>query len=225
MPSASLQIGNMFQNFKRLFCRVFVAAFISAISVVVVEGQTPERVVKKRNWHKEPVKVSKLKVKGHPVSPGRKFLEEDDNWFRDLNVDVKNISDKPILFLTFTLVLARPEKYGTATPLAGSPYASDLTYGQDPLLPGVAAPPDQPIPIMPGDSVKLVLTSAAYDRITASLNELKYSAGVKEIWLILGRVVFGDGTMWNAGHLLRPNPSSPHGYTLIRTVISRVVKL
>ena len=216
MLSISLQKVNIFKNLLRFLCQVLVTVFISTLLISsVIASQTPERVVKKRSWHKEPVKISKLKVKGIVVGLGKKFLEGDDNWFRELNIELKNMSDKPIIFVNFTLVLARPEKYGSTTPLAGEPYASDITYGRDPLLPGDAAPPDQPIPIMPGNSINLVLSSATYNRITASLNELKYPAGVKEIWLVIGRIVFEDGTMWNAGNLFRPDPSSPRGYTLI----------
>jgi hypothetical protein len=210
MLSIPPQTVNIFENSMRLSRRIPVTLLIGILLAISVSAdQVPERVIKKRSWRKEPVKISKLKVKGVLVGLKQKFLERDDNWFRDLNIDLKNTSDKPIVFVSFTLVLARPEKYGSTTPIAGSPYASDLTYGRDPLLPGATAPQDQPIPIMPNHRTSLVLSGAAYDRIISSLKELNYRTGVKEIWLILGRVVFGDGTMWNAGNLFRPDSSNP----------------
>lgn len=205
----------MKQKLIRFFCHLLVNLFISALLITsVLASQIPERVIKKRSWRKEPVKVSKIKVKGIPIGLSQKFPESDDKWFRDLSIDLKNMSGKPIVFVSFTLVLARPEKYGSTTPLAGSPYASSLTYGRDPLLSIATVPPDQPIPIMPGEHINLALSNAIYDGIIASLKELNYPAGVKEIWLVLGRVVFEDGTMWNAGNLFRPDPRGPYGYTV-----------
>ena len=175
----------------------------------------PERVINKRSWHNEPVRLMKLKVKEKPIGLKQKFLEEDDEWFRSLNIELKNVSNKPIVFINFTLIFARPEKYGTPIPLEGAPYASDLRYGRDPLTPKATVPPDELNPIMPGKTINLIVTSDIGDRAVASFKKLNYSAGVKELWLVLGRVVFDDDTMWNAGNLFRRDPNSPNGYSLI----------
>lgn len=211
LPSWQIARALVQSTSQVLIMLVVGALFVNSVAT----AQTPERVIKKRSWRKEPVKVSKIKIKGIPVDVGRKFLDGDDSWFRSLDLDVTNASDKPIIFISFSLVLARPEKYGTTNPLAGSPYASNLTYGRDPLSTADATSLGQPILIAPGSSVKLTLSNADYERISDSLKELKYPAGVKEVWLILGRVVFNDGTMWNAGNLFRHDPNSPRGYTLI----------
>lgn len=122
-------------------------------------GQMPEnpaaqeRVIKRTAWRNEPVKIVKLKVKGKPVEPARKFLAEND-WLRGLTVSVKNTSDKTIVWIDLALDFPR------STDSSSEPDARDhLIYGHYPPPPGGTATlhPEQP-PVRPNETVDLVLT-------------------------------------------------------------------
>jgi hypothetical protein len=75
----------------------------SLFSPVFTQAQSDERVVNLYQWRNEPLKIHSIKVKGKEIKPNEKFADEDDDWFRDLVVEVENISDKTIVYMAINL--------------------------------------------------------------------------------------------------------------------------
>jgi hypothetical protein len=164
-------------------------------------------MLKKLSWKDEPVRIAKLKVRGRPVWFSQKFAEGDD-WLNGLSITVKNVSDKPINFVELELVFPRPE--GSPEPES----VNRMLYGEYPAAPGEeqVRHPNEP-PILPGKTADLVLSD--YDGLQEFLRQTNYPAGIREVQVGLGDIVFGDGTKWGAGGLFRRDPDRPERWNRI----------
>src|SRR4028119_946796 len=77
--------------------RVFIASLIICISSsTFLFAQSSERTIKLYKWRNEPLEITKLKASGKEVSFNQPFTAEGEDWFRDLTVMVKNISNQVI---------------------------------------------------------------------------------------------------------------------------------
>ncbi len=132
----------------------------------------------------------------------------NENWLRDLEVEVKNVSEKPVYFIHVSLLLPdmpvdppEPRADGL-TPLravAGFP----LDYGDGRLinLKEISSPQDTPL--MPGETYVLRVP----DMHVKGLEHMKRRQGVgdevtKRIVLEVNTVSFGDGTGFIAGRMV-----------------------
>lgn len=172
-------------------------------SLVIAQG-AQERNVRKVKAPNEPVKITKLKVKGASRSFGQNFIDDDD-WLRDLTLKIKNISNKPIVYLEISIDFPRPEKQ---PPDQSPPFQSSLGYGYYSVL-NSPLPLDTPRPLMPNESAELKLTDANYDSLMATLKHLNYPAVLKEIELTISTVIFNDDTGWRLGTPTRRDPNRP----------------
>lgn len=164
-----------------------------------------ERRIKKLDWPKEPVKIEKIQVKGKAIGLGTPFTEEDD-WLSGLTIKVKNISDKPIVFLDIAINFPRPDSQ--------EPEARDhILYGQYPLAPGETAPDGPAVaepPIRPGETVELALSD--YEGTRRFLNQSNYLASITALEIDISDVYFDQNTKWSGGQIFRRDPNNPHGW-------------
>ena len=179
---------------------------------VVAFAQQKDRVLKKIERKNEPLKILKLKVKGKQVIFNQKFIVDEEDWFRNLTVSVKNVSDKTIVY--FDLRLNFPPT-GTAQRTS----SDHLLYGHYPPPPGETGTPhpDQP-PLQPGDIATVVLTD--YEGTRAFLNQTGQAQSIKEIQISIEDIIFVDGTMWNGGVLMKRDPNDPNSWIPIEGPIS-----
>lgn len=175
-------------------------------------AQQKDRVLKKIERKNEPLKISKLKVKGKQVSFNQKFIVDEDDWFRDLTITVKNVSDKTIVY--FDLRLNFPP-----TGAAQRTSSDHLLYGSYPPPPGETGTPhpDQP-PLQSGDTATVVLTD--YEGTRRFLNQTGQGQSIKEIQISIEDIIFADGTMWNGGILMKRDPNDPNSWIPIEGPIS-----
>jgi hypothetical protein len=155
-----------------------------------VAGQKQDRLLKKKQWSNEPIKITKVKVKGANISLGEKHSGDDD-WFRGLTVEVKNTSNKTIVFIDLSIIF--PPSEGAAEEHTASDH---LLYGNYPPAPGeiFTRHPDQPS-LQPGDSASLVLTD--YEGTREFLNRIGKPPNIKEIEISIEDVFFDDGTKYS----------------------------
>lgn len=125
-------------------------------------------------------------------------LQKGEDWFRDLEIVVKNISDKPIYFISFTM------KFPDIPPPLGSPENSitgfSLIYGRPELglLWNLAGSEDKPI--KPGDTYVFTIpegyvTGLAFMEMTMSLTPEQ----TKNLIIQFNAISFGDGTGYTGG--------------------------
>jgi hypothetical protein len=181
-------------------CLIVLSARTSSTGQTLRQNQ--ERLIKQKSWKNEPVKISKLKIKGKGFAMGQKFLEEDD-WLKNLTISVKNVSGKNITFLSLTLDFPKPED-STEVPAAFS-----IEYGRNPLFPANVVWPDSLKPIADGETKDLTLSDTEYSTLRDLLSETNYPASIKRMDIILGDIVFDDGTKWSGGAWFRRDSNDP----------------
>jgi len=173
-------------------------------------GQTQERILKKGPFPNEPLNVVSIKVRGKPVESDKKFVEEDD-WLKGLTIKLKNVSNKPIIFIEISLRFPATEE----RPDGPEPsYVRTLRYGREPS-PDALTLPDQPKPVMPNDTVEINLTDEDHETINAALVQLGYQRS-KYVKMLLRTVIFDDDTMWRAGEILHRDPIEPGRWNVVR---------
>jgi hypothetical protein len=194
-------------SFRRLAIIVLMVGFVTLLAhdlltraEIVIQKQ--DRVLKKKDWSNEPIAITKVKVKGKPITLGETHSGDDD-WFRGLSVDIKNISKKTIVFVD--LAITFPPTEGSK----GEHAASDhLLYGNYPPLPGESFTlhPDQPS-LLPGDEATLLLTD--YEGTREFLNKVGKPQSIKEIEISILDVIFEDGTKFSGGQIWKRDPNNP----------------
>lgn len=174
-------------------------------------GQTQERLLKKSTFPNEPMKIVKIIVKQKAIEANKKFSEEDD-WLKSLTITLKNVSDKPIVFIEVSLNFPAVEEHPDG-PEPG--YVRDLTYGRQ-------RPPDAPVlsdqskPVMPNENVDISLTVEDQEAIEAALIRLGFPLHTKSVKMSLRTVIFNDDTMWRAGRILIRDTGEPGSWNVVR---------
>lgn len=178
-----------------------------------VPGHTQEqlpRLLKRSSFRNEPMKVIGIKVKGKPIEADKEFVEDDD-WLKSLTIRLKNVSDKPVVFIEISLNFPSVEEH----PYGPEPgYVYDLSYGRAPQsgLP----PKEESKPVLPNQTVDISLTEEDKDTIEKALIQLGFPLHTRYVRMLLRTVMFDDDTMWSAGHILTRDPNDPGTWKVVR---------
>lgn len=152
-----------------------------------------------------PVEFVSVKLKGIDVHPGEKIKGNDD-WLLGLSFTLKNMSDKPIAYLSVGLRFLRPERV----------VGYVLSYGVDSSR-GELRRESSPSVIQSGESVTLMLTNEKYPNF---LEITALAGGVSSFETVpyyLDRVSFeGEpDIIWEGGNLKRRDPQIPSNFDVI----------
>lgn len=183
--------------------KTITTIFIGFGLLITAFGQQNDRTLKDKKWKNEPLEITGLKIKEKKVKFKENFVGDDD-WFRDLKVEVKNKSDKTVVFIDLSLIFPANEAVPQNVP------ASDhLLYGHYPPMPGEAFTlhPDQPS-LKPGDTATLSLKD--YEGTRRFLNQVNKPQSIKEIEIEISEVYFDDETRWSRGSWHKRNPNAPN---------------
>jgi hypothetical protein len=173
-------------------------------------GQGKERAVKIETFKDQPVEIVAVKVKGVPVERDRKFASDSD-WLNGMLVTVKNVSDKPVVYVKVS-VGAHYEKDGVRKQTSdGRNYlaAIDLMYGMRPRLPDEPPRSYFATPLMPGQTADLVFSETQRDQLYWLLRD--FSTDIPELTLWVDHVAWygEDHKMWSNGRMLWQDPNNP----------------
>ena len=158
-------------------------ALLAALSITWKIGETINTA------QSTPVKAKKLvnTVPGHlPIKVKFKNLEKE-SWVDDFELEVTNISDKPIYLLEFFLVM--PDIKSPA----GHDTGFSLRYGRGQLIDYKSSLQSEDVPIKPGESYPFKIPE------TEAKGWKKYKARENKpepqrLELIFVQINFGDGT-------------------------------
>lgn len=167
-----------------------------------------QRAIQIRNVRSEPVAITEVKVKGVRVESNRKFVGDTD-WLNGLTVTIKNLSDKPVSYVT-VMVLAPNEKNGIRKKLEGydSSTIIELVYGGPPLLQGERREGNDMVPLLPGVTVDLELDENAREELHRRLKLSDASTDLRELSLSIDKVAFaGTERCWLNGLWCRRTPN------------------
>jgi len=161
---------------------------------------------------KEPVEIVAVKVKGAAVEPERKFAGDSD-WLNGMTVTIKNVSDKPVVYVTIS-VGAHYEKDGVRKRTSdGGDYvaAATIGYGLRPYLPGEPPRSYSALPLMPGQTADVVFSGIKRDELFRLLRQEDASTDIPELTLWVDHVAWygEDDKMWIRGRMHRLDPDDP----------------
>ena len=174
--------------------------------------QGKERAVQIKTFKDQPVDIVEVKVKGAAVERDRKFTGDSD-WLNGMTVTIKNVSDKPVVYVTIS-VGAHYEKDGVRKRTSdGRDYvaAATIGYGLRPHLPGEPPRSYRSTPLMPGQTSDVVLSEIKRDELYGLLRREDSSTDIPELTLWVDHVAWygDDKTMWSNGRMLRQDPNNP----------------
>jgi hypothetical protein len=168
--------------------------------------QEQRRIVTKRPWRVEPVKVvaAKTKKKGN-IEIGKAF-DEDDDWLDGFEVTVLNNYDKTVTALTIDLIFRREP--GDNRPPVGQP----LHFGPSPIGPEyLKRDPNKVIRV--GETADLRLSPNNYKSLKDALGQQGYPNGIKRVEVVITEVGFEDGSVFDSGTFYVQDPESPNDPT------------
>jgi hypothetical protein len=165
-------------------------------------SQEQGRIVTKKPWRVEPVKVisAKTKKKGD-VELGNSFVEDDD-WLDGFTITVLNGSDKIVTSLTISMIF--PRQPGDDR----NKFAQDLSFGPSPSSHDYTRRDPKKI-IKPGETVELKVGPQIYQSIKAALQNLGYPESITRVELTVLEVGFEDGSVLVSGFLFIQDPDNP----------------
>jgi len=65
--------------------------------------QDPSKVIKVIHWKDEPAEIVSVKLRGRTINPGD-TISSYPNWSKDLEITIKNVSEKPITFVSLFII-------------------------------------------------------------------------------------------------------------------------
>jgi hypothetical protein len=194
---------------RRIAINLLVLVTLSICLIVLLRtdlwgagGQARQKVIEKARTENEVVQFSEIKVSQKSVEPGKTFDDDDDDWAGKIFLKVKNISDKPIVYLSVNMNF--PETRAT-----GAMMSFPIVMGQRPG--SKFRQFHDPIFLLPGESLELPVTQN-HERMKSFVEEGMPFRNIGKVELEVGFVIFADKTAWSAGSFKRQNPNNPDRY-------------
>lgn len=123
----------------------------------------------------------------------RRFRDlENQNWVRDLELEVRNVGEKPIYFLFFYVVV--PDAVLPDAKISGKGQALSIVYGRTELADLNNEPTADDVPINPGETKVLMIEDAGLKSWDDQITRRMLPARVRGARLIFQNLSFGDGT-------------------------------
>ena len=165
-------------------------------------SQHPDRIVVRKPWPSEPVKIIAVKTKKKEnIEMGKAFVE-DDEWLEGFTVKVVNNYHKTVTVMTISMVFRRDP--GDIRP----PLAWNLHFG-----PGAFTPEyndrDPNKVVKPGETVEIGVSPEDYRLLKTTFEETGYPTKIKRVELVVREVGFEDGSVLLGGTFFMQDPANP----------------
>ncbi len=162
------------------------------------QNANKDAIVKKLTRPDEPVEVTNLRVKGQPINFDSTFSRDED-WVKDLTVDVKNISNRDIIYINVALDFPLDESRSRI-------YRIALEYGHQPKSKGANSAVITPL--KPGSVATLAVRSAGAEDLKSTLQTkgVGEALNISKAELFTEMVFFDERTMWSMGRMLSRDP-------------------
>jgi hypothetical protein len=187
-------------NRRKLIEFGIVVLVLTSAGSLQAFAQVNERTIIIKDDRRSPVEIMSVRTKGRRVESNTPFVDDDD-WLKELTVDVRNASDKTLSFLQLELFFPRPR------PDAKKPGTSfTLDFGDNPFsYDSAAAMPALSVkPISPGEHLEITLT----DNRLSALSTLLIDTGffmTSKVQIRVNLIGFSDGTAWS-GQMVQRQP-------------------
>ena len=173
-------------------------------------GQEKMRKIEKRPTKNEPIELVSAKVKDKFLDKENQVLADKD-WLRNLRFDVKNISNKRIVYIDVALQI--PKQGRMQYPLLLS-----LRFGQQPPPEFTDSDIAKLKGLEPNQSVKISIDSNNLEHFITKFMPENEVENIEQVKYFFDFVVFVDGTAWSRGFFRRRDSNNPNRWKIIRTL-------
>ena len=178
---------------------VGAAARISGVFASAAAGRQDEKQLKKDfSLPTDPVRILNVRALDKPVEFDKKFQGGKD-WLKGLELKLKNVSAKEIVFLRLDVNF--PE-----TASDGAEMSYQTGFGRQPGGENAGA---APLSLPPGGVYELALDEERYRGVVRFVNSRHDIDKLSDAYIRIGFVVFADGTAWAAGTFYRRDRHNP----------------
>lgn len=190
--------GFQYLHFRKLTVASLLLALLAGsfwtASFSTIAQSPSQRKINTKTFKDMPIVISQVRN-----------LEKEQDWFRDLQIEVKNISDKPIYFIAIGIEfpdIERPPATSRADGLipAKTVIGFPLKFGRSELgdLSKLATPDD--VALKPGESYVFTIPASRVTGFEKMKKRMNISVeSTKNITVRLDTISFGDGTGFVAG--------------------------
>lgn len=178
-------------NITVSFCLFFL------LSVILV-GQEKLRTLEKRITKNDPIELVSFEVKNR-VFNDKKTVVGDKFWLRDLRMNVRNISNKQIVYLSVNIQIQPTSK-------SKIPFNLPFVFGSYYL-------PEQGLnykPFMPNETLKIAILPTQLEYFTNVFMPQNDLNDIDFVKYYFNFIVFEDGTAWSKGRLLHRSQNNPY---------------
>ena len=193
-----------------------------------------KKTVERVRYEKEPYEITNLTVKNVKIAPLERLVSngftkarresyefsakavakssggQEEEWLENLQLTLKNKSDKQITHLGLSIQFPETEVNGPMM------VYNQLSLGIHPKATAERVKQSSPLALEPGDKVNFILSAQQLKLIKDFLALRKFQlAGLNKAVLNVETVILEDGIMWSAGHYYKPNSSVLGGYERI----------
>src|SRR5215207_3183012 len=188
MKRLRLKLSNVVKLLLFASCLVIVSGAGAFRGAFTQSGK--ERKLNVRHFNETPVKVK-----------GVKNLQNEEGWFRDLEVEVQNVSDRPVYFIYVVVSFPDADAIRIAGPDGNVPAKKFALMFGEPRLGDVSNMPwPADPPLNPGDTYVFrmpVEQVRRFESMQADMNLPSWATNRLEVEV--QSVSFGDGTGWHKG--------------------------
>jgi hypothetical protein len=204
--SGSVRRISRFQLLKRLGGALLILAigFISGTGVshgYLFAQTSDKRIETPKSLLKPLVKIKEARIGNQLVAFNEGFAADPD-WLSHTTVKIENVSGKSIVYLTLNLDF--PESAAT-----GYPMVFPFHLGKRPGA--TVQTSDAALDFTPGQILDIDLSSK-YTLIENFLAKRQPIDSFHKMVIQIGFIVFDDGTAWQFGSFMKPDPQDPSRY-------------
>lgn len=177
---------------------LFTAVFCLSLASLA-QSPTPARKLEIRPWWPGPVAIELVKVSN----------VESDHLFRDLTIEIKNVSAKPIYYIRINVML--PDIIPIQYPLGAMMY-----FGEHRLLGLQELPAVGALPLRHGETTILKFDEEKVDSFEHMRAKYRFTPEqIKRVLITVLTISFGDGTGYRSGGLPYDVRSPTHPLSLL----------
>ena len=209
MPNRATYPSGQGEPMKRYIVRVSPIPLIGVTIIFAfwlaktsANTQQPDRIVIRKPWPVEPVKVVAVKTKNKAnIEIGKAFVEDDD-WLDGFTVKVVNNYHKTVTAMTVSMVFRREP--GDLRP----PLGWELHFGPSAMTPEYKDRDPNKV-VKAGEIVELGVSPADYMLLKTTFEETGYPTKIKRVELVVSEVGFEDGSVLRGGTFFLQDPAYP----------------
>lgn len=175
---------------------IAVSFLIWTVTVGQETAVSKEKLFKQRDYNpKDPVKIVNIATANNPVKLDEKF-EGGSNWLRETQIQLKNVSNKEIVYIELQFNL--PE-----TKSSGNEMSFRSQLGNMPGMPVLYSP----LSLKPGEEISFSFSQEEYQNLVDFVEYRTNISKLNRTDLKIGFVVFADASAWGTGLWFKPNPN------------------